>query len=202
MKAAQTLARGRKSHNWMVVCLVISVLFSIVLTPVAWYLSKTKDNVTIFDPDSGTLLISSIVDPGDSKEILDILSSWSAKCLLDRNPEGLDNDRLLGLLYNTQAADKVRQEFSEKKPEYIAKSMRSHVEIANMSAQEIGRGEIKVRVSGQVINAGVVNNQSVQDVTPVKVDFIMARNPDPTKIKRYNLCVQSYAYVTGEVAKK
>ena len=98
---ARTLAKGRRTANWLAMALVASVLFNIA-TPVYYSLqSKTKEKVVVFDLASGSLLLSPLVNPGDSKDILDISASWAAKAILDRSPAGLDNDELVGLLFNT-----------------------------------------------------------------------------------------------------
>jgi hypothetical protein len=102
--AARTLARGRKTQNWLAIALVVSGLFN-VATPIYYSLqAKNKDQVVVFDLASGSLLLSPIVDPSDSKEILDTLVSWSAKCVLDRSSSGLDNDNLLAVLFNSETA--------------------------------------------------------------------------------------------------
>src|SRR6516225_6820957 len=92
---ARTLAKGRRTANWLAIALAASVLFNIA-TPVYYSLqSKTKDKLVVFDLASGSLLLSPLVDPGNSKDILDISASWAAKAILDRSPAGLDNDELV-----------------------------------------------------------------------------------------------------------
>jgi hypothetical protein len=93
-QAARTLARGRRTQNWLAVALVGSGLFNIGVPIYFWSTSHVRDQVVVFDLASGSLLLSPMVDPSSSKEILETCSSWAAKCILDRSPSGLDNEDL------------------------------------------------------------------------------------------------------------
>jgi hypothetical protein len=200
--AARTLARGRKTQNWLAIALVVSGLFN-VATPIYYSLqAKNKDQVVVFDLASGSLLLSPIVDPSDSKEILDTLVSWSAKCVLDRSSSGLDNDNLLAVLFNSETARKVRDEFAAVKLQYAAKNLRSHVEIKSIDAQPIGNGVIKARVIGSVIVTGTLNGEAIQEIQAVVLDLSLARNPDLSRVHRYPLVVWSYSYADASLAKK
>ena len=174
--------------------LVASVLFNIA-TPVYYSLqSKTKEKVVVFDLASGSLLLSPLVDPGDSKDILDISASWAAKAILDRSPAGLDNEELVGLLFNTETGRKVRDEFAVLKTQYVQKSLRSHVEIKSIDAQSVGNGLIKITVDGQVIQTGTIHGQAIQEVQPITLELSMARNPDLGRNRRYPLMCYGYQY--------
>lgn len=182
---------------------MVSVIFNIAVPVYYWNASHVRDQVVVFDLASGSLLLSPLVDPSDSKEILEISSSWAAKSILDRSPSGLDNDDLVNLLFDAQTSRKVRDEFAGVKQQYGAKNLRSHVEIKTIDAQSVGNGIIKSRVTGQVIITGTVNGQSVQDVQPVTLDLSLARNPDLGRNKKYPLMCFQYAYVPANaVAKK
>jgi hypothetical protein len=200
---ARALARGRKTTNWLSIALVVSVFVNIA-TP-AWYSlqSKYADQVVVFDLASGSLLLSPIVDPGESKEILNTSASWAVESILDRSPAGLEHDDLISILFNTQTALKVRDEFSRLKPQYVEKSLRSHIEIKAIDAQPIGNGLLKARVSGQLILTGTLHGQSIQEVQPVTLEISLARNPDLGHNRRYPLMVYGYVYVNqGDITQK
>src|SRR5260370_13609230 len=148
---SRTLAKGRKIANWLAIALVVSVLFNIS-TPIYYSLqAKLKDKVVVLDLASGSLLLSPLVDPADSKDILNVSTSWAAKAILDRNPAGLDNDELIGILFNSETARKIRDEFATLKAQYLQKSLRSHIEIKAIDSQAVGYGIIKAKVVGQLI---------------------------------------------------
>jgi hypothetical protein len=191
---AKRLAYDRKSRNWMAIALVVSVVINIA-TPIYYTIATHLQNrVIVFDLASGSLLLSPLVDPSDSKEIVEISASWAAKTLLDRSPVGLDNDSLVTILFDKTTAKKVRDEFDSVKQQYLDKSLRSHVEIHTIDSQSIGNGRLKVRVTGQVIVTGVVHGSPIQEVQPVTVDFNLARNPDLGRNKRYPLMCYGYVY--------
>ena len=190
--AANTLARGRKTSNWLAIALAASVVINIA-TPVYYSLqSKMRDQVVVFDLASGSL--SPLVDPGDSKEILTTSASWAAESILDRSPSGLDHDDLVGILFNSETARKVRDEFGAVKTQYVEKNLRSHVEIKSIDAQPVGRGVIKAKVTGQVVLTGTLHGQAIQEVQPVTLEFSLAQNPDLGKNRRYPLMVFAYSY--------
>jgi hypothetical protein len=192
--AATRLARGRKTQNWLAIALVASVFINIG-TPIYYSLAaKHKDEVVVFDLASGSLVVSPLVDPSASKEVLELSASWAAKCLLDRSPAGPDNDQLISILFDTSTAKKLRDEFNALKVQYTNKNLRSRVEIKAIDAQPVGQGLIKAHVIGQVVITGVLNGSAIQEVQPVAVDFNLARNPDLGRNKRYPLMCFGYEY--------
>jgi len=197
INAARTLAKGRKTANWLAIALVASVLFNIC-TPIYYSLqAKRKDKVVVFDLASGSLLLSPLVDPADSRDILDVSTTWAAKAILDRNPAGLDDDELIGILFNSETARKIRDEFAGVKTQYVQKSLRSHVEIKSIDSQPVGNGIIKATVVGQLILTGTVHGMAIQEVQPVTLELSLARNPDIGRNRRYRLMCFGYSYSEG-----
>jgi hypothetical protein len=192
---ARTLAKGHQSRRVMTGILCVSVLGNI-LTPLwfSWQNSR-EQKVVIFDTSSGSLLLSPLVDPASDKELVEITASWAARCLLNRSPAGFDDPRLLELLFLRAATEKADKEFSAVKQEYVAKNLRSKVEISQIKGQAVGDGMIVCRVTSQVIITGVVNGEAIQEINPTVIDFRLMRNPDLGRNRRYPLAVQDYAYV-------
>jgi hypothetical protein len=202
MSASHTLARGRKTQNWLAIALVASGLTNIAVPVYFWSTSHVRDQVVVFDLASGSLLLSPMVDPSSSKEILETCSSWAAKCILDRSPSGLDNEDLTTVLFNSETARKIRDEFAGVKQQYLAKNLRSHVEIRSIDSQPIGNGIIKAKITGQVIITGTLNGTSIQDVQPVSLELSLVRNPDLSRVHRYPLMCFAYQYDSNPIAKK
>jgi hypothetical protein len=194
---ARTLARGAKLTNWLSIALAASVLLNIA-TPLYYsFHDRLKEKLVVFDLASGSLLLSPLSDPSDSRDILEISSSWAAKAILDRNPAGLDNDPLVNLLFNTETGRKIRDEFGVEKIQYEQKNLRSHIEIKTIDAQAIGKGLIKSKVSGQLITTGIVHGTATQEVHPVALELSLARNPDLGRNRRYPLMCYGYVYTQG-----
>jgi hypothetical protein len=200
--SARTLARGRKTSNWLAIGLAASLAVNIA-TPIYYSMqAKHRDEVVVFDLPSGTLLLSPLVDPSSSKEVLELSATWVAKSVLDRSPAGLENEDLIAILFNSETARKVRDEFAGVKQQYAAKNLRTHVEIKSVDAQPVGNGIIKASIVGQVVIVGTLNGQAIQEVQPVTLDVSLARNPDLGRNHRYPLMCFSYQYASSEVAKK
>jgi hypothetical protein len=62
MSASHTLARGRKTQNWLAIALVASGLTNIAVPVYFWSTSHVRDQVVVFDLASGSLLLSPMVD--------------------------------------------------------------------------------------------------------------------------------------------
>jgi hypothetical protein len=193
--AARTIAKGHQSRRWLTAVLFVSVGGNIVVPLWFTYQSRLERQVVLFDVSSGTLLLSPLVDPASSKELVGITGSWAARCLLDRNALGFDDPRLLELLFLRDAAKKANQEFTTVKQEYVDKNLRSKVEIKEIKGQAVGQGIILCRISGQVIITGVVHGEAIQEVQETTIDFKLVRNPDLGRNMRYPLAVADYAYV-------
>ena len=197
--AAKTLARGHRTRGWLLALLIVSVVFNIA-TPIFYsYQNSRQQQVAIFDTSSGTLLLSPLVDPTSSRELVEVSGSWAARCLLNRSPAGFDDSRLLELLFLRDAAKKANDEFDAVKQQYIEKSLRSKVEIREIKGQAVGGGMIICRITGQVIITGVLNNEVIQEVQDLTLDFRLVRNPDLGRNMRYPLAVADYTYIeTGK----
>jgi len=194
---ARTLAKGRTLVNWLAIALVVSVLTNI-LTPIYYSLqAKLREKVVVFDLASGSLLLSPVVDPADSRDILNVSTSWAAKSILDRNPAGMDNEELINILFNSETARKIRDEFAAIKTQYVQKGLRSHVEIKAIDSQGVGNGVIKATVTGQLILTGTVHGTAIQEAKPVTLELSLARNPDLGRNKRYPLMCFGYSYTEG-----
>lgn len=203
---AKKLAHGRKTQNWLAICLVLSGLTNIAVPVYFWNLSHAKNQVVVFDLASGSLLLSPMVDPSDSKEILEIQSSWMVKSILDRSPSGFDNDKLIPILFDVDTARKVKSEWDAPDPktgqtvkqQYIEKNLRTHVEIKSFDCQPVSsspRGPyIAVRVVGQCVINGVWGGKSIPDVQPVILNLKVVPNPDLGRNHHYPLMCFEYSY--------
>ena len=194
---ARTLAKGHQSRRVLTGILCVSVLGNIIVPVLFYWHNSQEQKVVIFDTSGGTLLLSPLVDPASDKELVEITASWAARCLLNRSPVGFDDPRLLELLFLRAATEKADKEFQGVKQEYVAKNLRSKIEISQIQGQAVGGGTVVCRVTGQVIITGVVNGEAIQEINPTVIDFRLMRNPDLGRNHRYPLAVQDYGYVAS-----
>jgi len=190
---ARTLARGRKTQNWLAIFLVVSGLFNIAVLAFACVMLVIRQKVIVLDLASGDLVVAPIVDPASSPEILRQMVTWCSQSVADRSPAGLDDDELVTILFERPAAKQVRDEFEKVKQQYKDKEIRSKIEIANWTVQPIGEGHLMATVTGQVIIDGVVNGVASRDVEPVTLKFDLVHNPDLGRNLRYPLMCHSFS---------
>jgi hypothetical protein len=194
--AGKMLARGRRSHNWLLI--VVILLGLIIIGQGIFYAieSKTKDKITLIDPATGTVILTSIVDPIESNELLDQVSSWTAQTILDRNPAGLDDENLVPILFDQDTQKKVREEFAKLLPSYREKGLRAHIEIESVVPQTIreqGRTDILSTVVCQdVITGHDASGELRQEVKQVTLVLKFAANPYLNHAKHYPLMCIGY----------
>jgi hypothetical protein len=199
--AARALARGAKTRKLLWATLCISFAFNLFFPLWDRWMDAQKTAFTILDLASGSLVISPLVEPASSKELIETMASWATRALVDRNPAGFDDEATLHIVFLKAAYDKAQKEWGGVKEQFVQKSLRQHVEISLIQAQALGQGLILVHVEGQAIITGVVNGDAIQEVQPVAINFKMARNPDLGRNKRYPLAVVDYAYVEKQANK-
>jgi hypothetical protein len=192
--ASAAIARAAKTRRVLWICLCISVGFNLIFPLWDRWMESQKTAFTILDLASGSLIVSPLSDPSSSKELIETMSSWATRALLDRNPGGFDDETTLRIMFLKTAYKKAEKEWETVKEQYSTKALRQHVEISLVQAQATDGGIILVRVEGQLIITGVVNGEAIQEVQPVAINFRMARNPDLGRNKRYPLAVFDYEY--------
>jgi hypothetical protein len=195
--ASLALARAAKVRKLVWLCLGVSLCFNLFFPIWDRWMDSRKTAFTILDLSSGSLVVSPVVEPGSSKELIETMASWAGRALLDRNPAGFDDENTLRLVFLKKAFEKAQKEWTGVKDQFVEKSLRQHVEIGLIQAQA-AEGLILVRIEGQVIITGVVNGEAIQEVQPIAVNLKMARNPDLGRNKRYPLAVVDYDYTKKE----
>ena len=192
--ASRALARGVRTRLLLWLALVVSLAFNLAYPLYDKWQDAHRTALTILDVASGSLLVSPLVDPGSSNELIELTATWAAQSLLDRSPTGFDNDRLLQITFLKKAYDKAQAEWNGVKGQFSEKALREKVEIGKIQAQAVGAGIIDARVEGQVILTGVLNGEPIQETQPLAVAFTLGRNPDLGRNRRYPLAVRDYRY--------
>lgn len=200
--AARTLAHRRKTQNWLALCLLFSMALNAGVGVYCWQLWNQKPKVVIFDLHSGTLLLSPLVDPLSSRDIIDVEGSWMASCLLDRTAAGLEHERLLDLLFDLASAKKAKEEFGTLKNQYQAKGLESHFKVERVEAQTVGPASTLILVTGTQVTTGVVDGQLTTQRVPMGIEFTAVPNPDLARNRQYPLSVAGYRYVEQKSASR
>jgi hypothetical protein len=181
-------------QNWLAVCLMLSMTLNAGVGVYSWHLWQQKPKVVIFDLHSGTLLLSPLIDPISSQDVIDVQASWMAACLLDRDAAGLEHERLLNILFDLPAAKKAKEEFALLKNQYQAKGLESHFKVERVEGQPVGNSVV-ILVTGTEETTGTVDGQPITQRVPRQIEFTTAPNPDLARNHQYPLSVVSYRYV-------
>src|SRR5215469_13953429 len=196
--ASHALARAALVRKLLWIALSISIGFNLIFPLWDRWIESQKTTVTILDLASGSLVVSPLVEPVSSKEMIETMASWAVRALIDRSPAGFDDENTLRIIFLKPALEKAQKEWKDVKDQFVEKSLRQHVEIGSIQAQSIGEGLLLVRVEGQTIITGVVNGEATQEAQPLAINFKMARNPDLGRNQRYPLAVFDYEYTKKE----
>jgi hypothetical protein len=202
-RTANALAYGRKTRNWLGIALTVSVLFNVAIPLWDGYQAAQRQQVVVLDMASGTMLLSPIVDPANSTEIIERSSLWAAQCLFDRSALGFRNPELIKLMFNSDALKQARQEVDKEARESQVKGLVSTVDVIRINSQPIGHGLISAQLACKIRVSGVVNGEQKAEDRFVTVNFQFAQNPDLIHRPRYPLMVTGYSYPSAnQTAKK
>jgi hypothetical protein len=207
-RPAVTLSRSRLTTGRLTLALGASVLLNIATPFYYANQSEKPQKVAILDLASGALMVSPLVDPVHSKEIINLDSEWAALCLLDRSEVGPAHPGLIDLLFDRPTAKKARDEFESLKEQYVQKKLTTHAKLQSVDSQHVhistNVGDaIKVRVVCWVTITGHLYGQSVEEpAQTVTVDFTFVRNPNVGRNQRYDLMVIDYQYPSKEMLTK
>jgi hypothetical protein len=196
--ASHALARAARTRRLLWTALSVSAAFNLVFPLWDRWMESKKTAVAILDLASGSLIVSPLVAPASSKELIETMAAWAARALLDRSPAGFDDENTLRIVFLKAALEKAEKEWKDIKDQFLQKSLRQHVEISAIQAQAVSDRVLLVRVEGQMIITGVVNGEATQEAEPLAINFKMARNPDLGRNMRYPLAVFDYEYSKKE----
>jgi hypothetical protein len=132
---------------------------------------------------------------------VEILGQWAAQCLLDRTAAGFSNAPLMRVLYDRDARLAAEKEFGERSKEYQAKNITQTFHMHGLDGQPArvkrtnGSAELIVTVWGDLETHVTIDGNRLEQDQPVRVEFLMARNPDLVLHRSYQLVVVEYHYL-------
>ena len=108
--AASKLASGRRTVRLLWIALVVSMMAHLII-PVCLVTAMVRPEKVALMDGTESLIISPLVPVEESNEILNTLSLWAAKSLLDRGPQGFDAPETLHRVFLPDAADQSGSRF-------------------------------------------------------------------------------------------
>src|ERR1700688_1914913 len=191
--ASSALASGRRTVRLLWIALVVSLAPHLII-PVCLVAAMMRPEKVALMDGTESLIISPLVPLEESNEILETLSLWAAKSLLDRGPQGFDAPETLQRVFLPDAAKKAEAEFSRAAAEFSKKSIHQKFEIGRIDLQRLDQGVVMSRVIGQVLTQAQIGDEQLSEPQAITLNLKLVRNPYLGRNKRYPFAVADYTF--------
>jgi hypothetical protein len=191
--AANRLASGRRTVRLLWIALVVSMTAHLII-PVCLVTAMVRPEKVALMDGTEALIISPLVPVEESNEILNTLSLWAAKSLLDRGPQGFDAPETLHRVFLPDAATKAEADFSKVAGEFSKKSIHQKFEIGRIDLQRLEQGMVMSCVIGQVLTQAQIGDEQVSEPQAITLNLKLVRNPYLGRNKRYPFAVADYTF--------
>jgi hypothetical protein len=191
--AAKTLAAGRRTVRLLWIALIVSMMAHLII-PVCLVTAMVRPEKVALMDGTESLIISPLVPVEESNEILNTLSLWAAKSLLDRGPQGFDAPETLHRVFLPDAATKAEADFNKVAGEFSKKNIHQKFEIGRIDLQRLEEGIVMSRVIGQVLTQAQIGDEQVNEPQAITLNLKLVRNPYLGRNKRYPFAVADYTY--------
>ena len=190
-RAANSLASARRTARLLWIALIISLLAHLLVPAYIVTTMKMPEKVALMD-GTESLIISSLVPAEQSREVMETISFWAAKSLLDRGPQGFDAPDTLERVFLPQAFDKAKADFQAVAGEFAKKNIHQKLEISRIDLQRLGDGVVLSHAVGQLLDLAQIGGEQVTEPHPVTLNLKLIRNPYLGRNKRF--CPLKYEY--------
>ena len=192
-----SLARARKSTTFWMLGFFLSnfIWLCILLFTMVFFASElgSPKKVAIIDP-SHTMYIAPLENASTARDLVDEVAALIAISYLQRNPNGLDLPDLFAKTFGKVSAKKVEAEMEAWRKTAAPTNLRWKPEIQkNEVINSIESNVVLDRVTGRIIQSGVINGVEERKVVPFVLSLKLVRNPELISQARYPLAVADYA---------
>lgn len=196
--AANSLASARRTVRLLWIALIISLLAHLLVPAYIVTTMKMPEKVALMD-GTESLIISSLVPVEQSREIMETISYWAAKSLLDRGPQGFDAPDTLERVFLPQAFDKAKADFQSVAEEFAKKNIHQKLEISRIDLQHLDDGVVLSHAVGQLLDQAQIGGEQVTEPHPVTLNLKLVRNPYLGRNKRFPYAVADYSFGQPEL---
>jgi hypothetical protein len=192
-----SIARARKRAGFWALGFFLSnlVWLCILLCTVVFFTAElaSPKKVAIIDP-SHTMYIAPLQNASTSKDLLDEVAVLTTVSYLQRNPNGLDLPELFAKTFGTGSAQRVQAEMDAWRKQAAPTNLRWKPEIEkNEVINSIESNVVLDRVTGRVVQSGIINGVEERQVVPFVLSLKLTRNPALISQARYPYAVADYA---------
>ncbi|MGH7945595.1 MAG: hypothetical protein ACREF9_11365, partial [Opitutaceae bacterium] len=141
---------------------------------------------------AGSFSVSPLLGFEEAKDLHEAMALWATLALFQRNPKGWDYPDMLQKLFLADAHAKAASEREKSQPEFDAKNIHQKPEVFKIEILRTREDRVLVKVEGQLVRAGVFENQTFAESPKFTLTLTFARNPNMLANKRFPLGVWSY----------
>lgn len=174
---------------------VLCLAFAIVMMVSHSENLKHRGSVFVSQAD-GTIEFGNLRELDPESLIFEQLAEIATEVIFQRNPEGLQKEHWVGLLFTNSARDKLMLDVKEQKPELANKNMHQHPEIRNFQYLHSSSGEtLAYRVDGQLVRNATFQGSAIPEPTVAfRLVLGFQRNPDIITSKQWPYRVVAFDY--------
>jgi len=152
---------------------------------------RARERVVVLD-GAGSFSVSPLLGFEEAKDLHETMALWATLAYFQRNPKGWDYPDMLQKLFLADAYVKANTDREKSQAEFDAKNIHQKPEVFKLEILRTREDRVLVKVEGQLVRAGVFENQSFAESPKFTLTLTFARNPDMVANKRYPLGVWSY----------
>ena len=172
----------------------LCLLFAAALGPIlAIYLLHEPERVAIVSED-GTVTIARLQRFKEALALPKIAAGQAARAMLDRTPNGIEDTDAIDLMFQRVAKDKLADFLKAQGPIFREYGYHQKAEIAGTEIAADPDGTYRARVTGQLIRAGVFNDEPKLDRLSFTLVLYFFRNENAVVNRQYPLGVWNFDY--------
>lgn len=152
---------------------------------------RARERVVVLD-GAGSFSVSPLLGFEEAKDLHEAMALWAVLAYFQRNPKGWDYPDILQKLFLADAHAKANADREKSQTEFDAKQIHQKPEVFKLDILRTREDRVLVKVEGQLVRAGVFENQSFTESPKFTLTLTFARNPDMLANKRYPLAVWNY----------
>ncbi len=192
-----SLARARKGTTFWIAGFFFSnfIWLCALLFTVVFFGAQlgSPKQVAIIDP-SHTMYIAPLQNATASRDLMDEVTALITLSYLQRNPDGLDLPDLFAKTFGKNASQRVQAEMDAWRKTAAPTNLRWKPEIEKTEViSSIEANVVLVRVTGRIIQSGIINGVEERKVVPFILSLKLVRNPELISRARYPFAVADYA---------
>lgn len=168
-----------------------AIAFSVIQPYLIIKAYRARERVVVLD-GAGSFSISPLLGFEEAKELHESMALWAALAYFQRNPKGWDYPDMLQKLFLADAYAKANADREKSQAEFDAKQIHQKPEVFKLDILRTREDRVLVKVDGQLVRAGMFENQVFAESPKFTLTITFARNPNMLANKRYPLGVWSY----------